>query len=66
MKFTFTAEDDDGYKNELTFNEEVWTETLQLYLDYLRGCGFVIDAHADLDLVMSNRVTHSDEPPDYE
>ena len=47
-KFTFIAEDIDGSKFTSEFKTENWTETFQLYIQFLRGSGFYISDNIEL------------------
>ena len=42
--YTFTFEDPvDGRRVEVAANAETWRDLTAAYVDFLRGCGFVID-----------------------
>ncbi len=45
-KYTFIREDEDGEINSMQFEEVVWYNVLDRFVNFLRGCGFYVNSNS--------------------
>lgn len=57
MRYKFILEDDERHVEHVVTGEQTWNELLPYMMDWLKGCGYIFESNARLDIVHDHPYT---------